>query len=95
MDMFVGTAAAAGAGLLTLNRAGGHGGVSANGVPGARGSIGHYRATTASMPEHHTVTRGVTIDDAAQDVCPWLAPDRSRRGGVYSFDAIENALGVD
>ena len=40
-------------------------------------------------------TRGVTIDAPPDAVWPWLAQIGQGRGGLYSYDALENMLGLD
>jgi len=39
-------------------------------------------------------TRAVAIDAAVSDVWPWLAQMGSGRGGVYTYDWIENLFGL-
>ncbi|WP_448631015.1 SRPBCC family protein [Cellulomonas soli] len=43
----------------------------------------------------HCSTRAVTILAAPQDVWPWLVQLGQDRGGFYSYDAVENLLGLD
>jgi hypothetical protein len=41
-------------------------------------------------------TRAITIDAPAASVCPWLAHmGPSPRGGAYTYDWMENLLGLD
>ncbi|NNE99508.1 MAG: SRPBCC family protein [Pyrinomonadaceae bacterium] len=40
-------------------------------------------------------TRAVTIDTGPERVYPWLIQIGQGRGGAYSYDWIENALGLD
>lgn len=40
-------------------------------------------------------TRAVTIRARAEDVWPWLAQMGQRRAGLYSFDFLENMIGLD
>jgi hypothetical protein len=40
-------------------------------------------------------TRAVTIDAAPSTVWPWLVQMGSGRGGAYTYDWIENLLGLD
>lgn len=40
-------------------------------------------------------TRAITIHAAAADVWPWLAQLGQDRGGFYSFDQLENAVGCE
>jgi len=40
-------------------------------------------------------TRAVTIDAPPSAVWPWLARIGQGRGGLYSYDALENLLGLD
>ena len=42
-----------------------------------------------------TSTRAVTIDAPAEAVWPWLVQMGSGRGGAYTYDRIENLLGLD
>ncbi|MEW5812919.1 MAG: SRPBCC family protein [Actinomycetota bacterium] len=39
-------------------------------------------------------TEGVTIDAPAEQVWPWLVQMGQDRGGLYSFEAIENLVGL-
>jgi hypothetical protein len=48
------------------------------------------------LPEADVVsTRAVTIEAAPSTVWPWLVQMGSGRGGAYSYDWIENLLGLD
>jgi hypothetical protein len=48
------------------------------------------------LPEADIVsTRAVTIDAAPDAVWPWLAQMGSGRGGAYTYDWIENLLGLN
>lgn len=40
-------------------------------------------------------TRAVTIEAPADEVWPWLAQIGQGRGGLYSYDALENLVGLD
>ncbi|GHS86911.1 hypothetical protein AGMMS50218_07730 [Actinomycetota bacterium] len=40
-------------------------------------------------------TRAITIRALPQDVWPWLAQLGQGRGGFYSYDALENLVGLD
>lgn len=40
-------------------------------------------------------TRAVDIDAAPHEVWPWLAQIGSGRGGMYSYDALENVVGCE
>ena len=40
-------------------------------------------------------TRAVTIEATPSDVWPWLAQIGQGRGGLYSYDALENLVGLD
>jgi hypothetical protein len=42
-----------------------------------------------------TATRGITIHRPAADVWPWIAQLGQGRGGLYSYDALENLVGCD
>jgi hypothetical protein len=42
-----------------------------------------------------TATRGVTIHRRAADVWPWIAQLGQGRGGLYSYDVLENLVGCD
>jgi hypothetical protein len=60
------------------------------------------REASAVMPGDETVgraryssTHAVTIDSAAADVWPWLVQIGQGRGGLYSYDWLENLLGLD
>lgn len=56
----------------------------------------------ASMPGDELISeptivssRAVTIDASAEAVWPWLAQIGQGRGGFYSYDWIENLVGLD
>jgi len=40
-------------------------------------------------------TRAIAIDAPAEDVWPWLVQMGSGRGGAYTYDWVENLLGLD
>ena len=40
-------------------------------------------------------TRAVTVDAPVADVWPWLVQIGQGRGGLYSFDGLENLIGCD
>jgi hypothetical protein len=40
-------------------------------------------------------TRATTIEAPAESVWPWLAQIGQGRGGLYSYDALENLVGLD
>jgi hypothetical protein len=40
-------------------------------------------------------TRGVTIRGTSDEVWPWIAQLGQGRGGLYSYDALENLFGCD
>ena len=40
-------------------------------------------------------TRAITVSASAEDVWPWIAQLGQGRGGFYSYDALENLVGVD
>lgn len=42
-----------------------------------------------------TSTRAITIDAEAADVWPWIAQLGQGRGGLYSYDILENLAGCD
>lgn len=42
---------------------------------------------------HLTATRAITIRAAVEDVWPWLAQMGQGRGGLYSYDWLENLVG--
>jgi len=62
-----------------------------------------YEESTARMPGDELLeeadgisTRAITIDAPAASVWPWLAQmGPSPRGGAYTYDWIENLLGLD
>lgn len=47
------------------------------------------------LPEAVVATRGITIDATPEEVWPWIAQLGQGRGGFYSYDALENLLGLD
>ena len=42
-----------------------------------------------------TATRAITIDAGAEGVWPWIAQLGQGRGGFYSYDFLENLVGLD
>jgi hypothetical protein len=42
-----------------------------------------------------TATRAVTVDAGADGVWPWIAQLGQGRGGFYSYDLLENVVGLD
>ncbi|WRS29512.1 hypothetical protein U6G28_08270 [Actinomycetaceae bacterium MB13-C1-2] len=40
-------------------------------------------------------THGITIDSPPEDIWPWLLQIGQDRGGFYSYEALENAIGCD
>ncbi len=42
-----------------------------------------------------TATRAITIEASADRVWPWIAQLGQGRGGLYSYDALENLVGCD
>ncbi len=55
------------------------------GLPGD-GFVGHADVST---------TRAITVHAPAPAVWPWIAQIGQGRGGFYSYDAVENLLGLD
>jgi hypothetical protein len=48
------------------------------------------------VPEpQRTSTRAVTVDAAPDEVWPWLVQIGHARGGLYSYDWLENLVGCD
>ena len=43
---------------------------------------------------HLTATRAITVRASADRVWPWIAQLGQGRGGFYSYDVVENLLGV-
>ena len=43
----------------------------------------------------HQVTRAVTVEAAPEEVWPWIAQLGADRGGFYSYDWLENLIGLD
>lgn len=39
--------------------------------------------------------RGITVDAPPDEVWPWIAQIGQGRGGLYSYDGLENLLGMD
>src|SRR5450755_2108292 len=46
-------------------------------------------------PANIQATRAVTVDAPAEVVWPWIAQMGQGRGGLYSYDALENFVGCD
>jgi hypothetical protein len=72
----------------------------------ARGTLRNWGATKAEcravlpgdefVPDPAVVTtRAVTVEAPADAVWPWLVQLGQNRGGMYSYDKLENALGLD
>ena len=40
-------------------------------------------------------TRAITVDAPPEAIWPWLAQMGSGRGGAYTYDWIENLLGLN
>lgn len=75
-------------------------------VPAVRARLLHWGAThaevAAPLPGDDVLpgadliaTRAITIDALAPDVWPWLAQLGQGRGGLYTYDALENLVGCD
>src|SRR6266705_1916621 len=65
---------------------------------GATGSEAHARLPGDELLEEAdgVATRAITIDAPAASVWPWLAQmGPSPRGGAYTYDWIENLLGLE
>jgi hypothetical protein len=73
---------------------------------GARGAAEQWNATdqesTMTLPGDDIIvdastpmTRAVTIDATPQQVWPWVAQFGQGRGGLYSYDWLENLVGCD
>jgi hypothetical protein len=71
-----------------------------------RGRLAHWGATGAevrgALPGDElvahanvTTTRAITVHAPAAAVWPWIAQLGQGRGGFYSYDAVENLLGLD
>jgi hypothetical protein len=52
------------------------------------------RDEIVEQPKYH-LTHAVAIDAPVQAVWPWLAPLGQGRGGLYSYDWLENLVGCD
>lgn len=76
------------------------------GAPVLRGRYNRWGVTAAEaaapMPGDELVaepqllsTRGIAVDAAPTRVWPWLAQVGWGRGGLYSFDGLENLVGCD
>ena len=72
----------------------------------ARYSLLHWGATHAELQEalpgdeliadaRRVATRGITIDAPPDAVWPWIAQLGQGRGGLYSYDGLENPAGWD
>lgn len=68
--------------------------------------MNHWGATRAevalSLPGDELVTdprmgytRAVTIDAPPEEIYPWLVQMGQERGGLYSYDGLENLIGCD
>ncbi len=44
---------------------------------------------------NHWSTRAITVNASAAEVWPWLAQMGQGRGGLYSYDGLENLAGLD
>ena len=52
-------------------------------------------ATSSYRDADLTATRAVTVDAGADGVWPWIAQLGQGRGGFYSYDVLENLVGLD
>lgn len=75
-------------------------------APAARARMLSWGATAeetgGSLPGDELVvaadviaTRGITVDAPAEQVWPWIAQLGQGRGGFYSYDGLENLVGLD
>ena len=80
--------------------------VAGRGAVTARRRHLHWHATTeeiaATLPGDEllahadlTATRGITIRGSSTDVWPWIAQMGQGRGGLYSYDWVENLAGLE
>lgn len=46
-----------------------------------------------SLPPDQSITRAITIRAPAEIIFPWLAQLGADRGGLYSYDKLENLIG--
>lgn len=78
----------------------------ASGAWTARYSLLHWGATLLETEEAlpgdeflpdaiHVETRAITIDAPPDEVWPWIAQLGQGRGGLYSYDWVENLIGCD
>lgn len=72
----------------------------------ARYALLHWGATSAETEERlpgdellpeagHVDTRAIVIDAPPHEVWPWIAQLGQGRGGLYSYDWLENLVGCD
>ena len=54
-----------------------------------------YPATSCCRAPDRSSTRAVTINAPPHEVWPWLAQMGQGRGGLYSYDFLENLIGCD
>jgi hypothetical protein len=64
---------------------------------GATGEeIGRYLPGDELVPQPALgYTRAITIEAQAADIWPWLVQIGQARGGLYSYEALENLVGCD
>jgi hypothetical protein len=60
-------------------------------VRGRRGAAGDDLLAGADL----SATRAITVDRRPNDVWPWIAQLGQGRGGLYSYDVLEDLVGCD
>ena len=52
-------------------------------------------ATTSCLLRTSSATSAVSIHNTSEHVWPWIAQLGQGRGGLYSYDVLENLVGCD
>jgi len=53
------------------------------------------RGTTSCPTPAEQTTLAVTVEASAQEAWPWLVQMGHGRGGMYSYDWLENLIGLE
>jgi hypothetical protein len=62
---------------------------------GSEERVAHLPSDDLVTPADLAATRAISVRAPAAAVWPWIAQMGQDRGGLYSYDALENLLGCD
>jgi hypothetical protein len=62
---------------------------------GSEERVAHLPSDDLVTPADLAATRAISVRAPAAAVWPWIAQMGQNRGGLYSYDALENLLGCD